>query len=96
MRRKSGYVVGCGAAVAMLSFVASLEVEVAAARTGAEPAPVNRTLKGDRMPLVPGMRSVRPAETRRLSDPKLPDECHAAFDPRRNTFSAEVAGRCLG
>jgi hypothetical protein len=100
MLRKSGYLVGFGGAVAMLSFVGSLEVEVAAARTGVEAAPVvqvapvqaiNRSLKGDRLPLVPGPSSARPTN----GEPKLPDGCHPAMNPPKHAFAPEVPGRCV-
>ena len=94
--RKSGYFVGFGAAVAMLSFIASLEVEVAAADAGVQApmiqtVPVNRTLKGDRLPLILGPSSTRPE----LNEPKLPDGCHAALSPPKHAFSQEVPGRCV-
>jgi hypothetical protein len=94
MGRKSGYVVGFGAAVAMVSLIAGLEVEVAVARTTVQPMPVNRILKGDRLPVAPITRT-GPAQTR-VDEPKLPDGCHAAFSASKNRFSSEVAGRCLG
>jgi hypothetical protein len=96
MQRKSTCIVGLGVAAAMLSFIANLEVEVAVARTGAAPIPVNRALKGDRMPAVTDFSSAQPTAMPRMNDPKLPDECHASFNPKKNLFSAEVAGRCLG
>jgi hypothetical protein len=94
MHRKSGYLIGFGGAVAILSFVGSLEVEVAAARTGAQAAPaqaVDRTLKGDRLPLVPGPSSSRPL----TDEPKLPDGCHPAMNPPKHAFAPEVPGRCV-
>jgi hypothetical protein len=94
MHRKSGYLVGFGGAVAMLSLIASLEIEVAVAHGGAEPVPVNRTLKGDRLTPNSGIQSARPLAPR-AEEPKLPNECHASFNARNNAFSAEVAGRCL-
>ena len=56
MRRNSGYLVGCcGAAFAVASFVIGLEVSSTTAAPSVEqPAPaVNRTLKSDRMPVLP-------------------------------------------
>jgi hypothetical protein len=98
--RKSGYLVGFGGAVAMLSFIASVAVEVAAARGGAQAtsvqaapvqaAPVNRTLKGDRLPLIPG-----PSSAARGNEPKLPEGCHAALSPPKHAFPQEVPGRCV-
>jgi hypothetical protein len=100
MHRKSGYLIGFGGAVAILSFVGSLEVEVAAARAGVQATPVvqggpvqaiNRTLKGDRLPLVPGPTSARPL----TEEPKLPDGCHSAMNPPKHAFAPEVPGRCV-
>jgi hypothetical protein len=100
MRRKSAYLIGFGLAVAMLSFIGSLEIEVAAARSGVQaaplpPVPVNRTLKGDRLPLVPGPSSSRPLTAPELDEPKLPDGCHAAMNPPKHAFAPEVPGRCV-
>jgi hypothetical protein len=94
MHRGSRYLVGFGGAVALLSVIVSLEIEVAAARGGVEPAPINRMLKGDRLSASSGVTSARPLAPR-AGEPKLPDECHATFSARNNTFSAEVAGRCI-
>jgi hypothetical protein len=94
MHRKSGYLIGFGGAVAILSFVGSLEVEVAVARTGVQAAPVqtvDRTLKSDRLPLVPGPSSARPV----TDEPKLPDGCHPAMNPPKHAFAPEVPGRCV-
>jgi hypothetical protein len=105
MRQQFGiWLSGLGAAAAALSIVIAVESEVAAARPGVDPASVNRILKGDRMPLIPGRGAsdVRPSslhprvlETPR-DEPKLPGECSAVFNAKRNTFSTEVAGRCIG
>jgi hypothetical protein len=101
MHRKSGYLIGFGGALAMLSFIGSLEVEVAAARTGVQARPVqaipiNRTLKGDRLPSVPGPSSSRrPLAAPELNEPKLPDGCHAAMNPPKHAFAPEVPGRCV-
>jgi hypothetical protein len=93
-----------GAASAALAIVVAGESEVAAARPGVDPGSVNRVLKGDRLPLTPsrgasdvwpGSLTPRVLETPR-HEPKLPDECTAVFNPKRNTFSTEVAGRCIG
>jgi len=94
MHRKSGYLVGFGGAVAMLSFLGSLEIEVASARTGVQATPmqaVDRTLKGDRLPLVPGPSSARPV----TDEPKLPDGCHSAMNPPKHAFAPEIPGRCV-
>jgi hypothetical protein len=80
----------------MLSFVAGLEVQFALARPslerpGFDPTPVNRSLKGDRLPAIPGPRSENPA-----GQPKLPKGCELSFSSVRNAYANEVAGRCVG
>jgi hypothetical protein len=102
MRQFGIWLSNLGAASAALAIVVAVESEVAAARPGVDPGSVNRVLKGDRLPLTPsrGASDVRPGsltprETPR-HEPKLPDECTAVFNPKRNTFSTEVAGRCIG
>lgn len=100
MQRKS-YVVGFAGAVAMLSLIASLEVEVASASGSAQPAPINRMLKGDRLAPTftksaespaPSIKATQPAA--RAEEPKLPQGCHATFGAR-DIFATEVAGRCV-
>lgn len=94
MRMQRGYLFGgVGVAVAMLSMVAALEAQVATAPLGVDRGTVNRSLKGDRLPLIPGA-GASPVELRRIPEPKLPSGCD---DGRayRGPFSAEVAGRCL-
>lgn len=97
MRRRSEYAFffSLGAAATLGTFVAALEVSVAAMPTvrGIDPASVNRTFKGDRAPALPGAsRSMPERQTR---EPQLPDGCVAAADWRSNIYSVEVAGRCV-
>jgi hypothetical protein len=95
MRRQRGYLYGgLGVAVALLSMVAALEAQVASAPSGVERGSVNRALKGDRLPLIPGATGAVPTELPRAREPKLPDGCDDANAPR-GPFSAEVAGRCV-
>jgi hypothetical protein len=102
MRQSDFYLGGLGALAAILALVISLESEVVAAgRPQVDPgAAVNRVLKGDRLPVIPGRGAsdARPADTRpaEVQQPKLPDECNAIFNAKRNMFSTEVAGRCVG
>jgi hypothetical protein len=100
MQRRS-YLVGFAGAVAMLSLIASLEVEVASANGSAQPAPINRMLKGDRLASTlatsaespsPTLKATAPAA--RAEEPKLPQGCHATFGAR-DIFATEVAGRCV-
>jgi hypothetical protein len=95
--RKSGYLLGFGGAIAMLSMIAGLEVEVAAARGGAEPIAVNRVLKGDRLMADTSMptAAATPRPAMRAGEPQLPNECHASFNIGKSAFAREVAGRCV-
>jgi hypothetical protein len=100
MQRRS-YLVGFAGAVAMLSLIASLEVEVASARGSAQPAPINRMLKGDRLAPTLATSAESRASTlkatapaARAEEPKLPQGCHATFGAR-DIFATEVAGRCV-
>src|SRR3954453_8550166 len=98
MQRRS-YLVGFAGAVAMLSLIASLEVEVASASGSAQPAPINRVLKGDRLAPAftknaefPAPSSTCTEPAARAEEPKLPQGCHATFGARA-VFATEVAGR---
>jgi hypothetical protein len=96
MRHSSGYALcGLGAAATLGMLVAALEVSVAAipVARGVDPASVDRTFKGDRAPALPGASRVVPGLP--TNEPKLPDGCIAAADWRRNSYSAEIAGRCV-
>jgi len=97
MRRQRGYVVGSiGVAVALLSFAVALETEVATAtvRSGIDQSTINRALKGDRLPLIPGTSGAKPAPV--VPEPSLPAGC-ASFhrDAAKNAFLSEVPGRCV-
>jgi hypothetical protein len=78
------------------SFVVSLELLAVATPTAphGNSQHVDRTLKGDRLPLIPdaigaGLR-VRPIR------PALPAECIDAGEAnRKHIYTAEVAGRCV-
>src|SRR5438876_11384976 len=96
MRPQRGYLFGgLGAAVAMLSMVAALEAQVMTARPGVDRGTVNRALKGDRLPLIPGATGASPIELPGAGKPKLPNGCDEDVRASRSPFSAEVAGRCL-
>jgi hypothetical protein len=79
----------------MLAFLAGLEVQYALARPslerpGINPTPINRTLKGDRLPIIPGARGENP-----MGEPRLPRGCEQSFSSVRNAYANEVAGRCV-
>src|SRR5258708_2256226 len=87
-----------GVTVAMLSVVAGLEVQFALARPnadvttlnrGVDPAGVNRSLKGDHLPITLGPRGENP-----VGQLKLPRGCELRFSSTRNAYANEVAGRC--
>jgi hypothetical protein len=96
--RQSRYVLGgAGLATALLSLVAGLEIQLALANATVDvsarafaPTPVNRHLKGDRLPIVPPQRGENPA-----NEPSLPPGCELRFTSVRNAYKNEVAGRCL-
>src|SRR6185312_14879233 len=76
MRHKFGFLVGgMGVAVAMLSFVATLEADVAHPGPRFNPSAVNRTLKGDRLPLIPGATGANPIEGPRGAKSSEPRTC---------------------
>ncbi|MEA2903003.1 MAG: hypothetical protein QOI12_390 [Alphaproteobacteria bacterium] len=83
-----------GVAAAMLSFAIGLEIQDAAARPDPAATSVNRTLKGNRLPLVPTERDASPAM--HMPAPQLPRGCESSFSSLRNAYSNEIAGRCVG
>jgi hypothetical protein len=93
MLRQSRYILGgLGAGVAVLSFAVCLEVTVATARPGVEPAafqhtPLNRALKGNRLrPLsYPDAAPIK----------RMPDGCESSFSAIRKPQASESPGRCI-
>jgi hypothetical protein len=105
MRRNSGYLVGCfGAAFAIASFVIGLEISSTTAAPSVDPtaSSVNRTLKGDRMPLIPGTSrnavngpfQIKAPQTP-ASVPELLDGCEPVISSIGQTPLAKIAGRCV-
>jgi hypothetical protein len=81
-----------GTAVFVVSFVLSLQLSVVTTPTASEAQPqnhVDRTLKGDRLPLIHDTGDAR------LHGPKLPDGCVNAAESPKSIYTSEVAGRCL-
>jgi hypothetical protein len=77
-------------AVCLASFLVVLELSSSAtpAAWRFEPQQVDRTFKGDRLPLKPNDGST--------SYPKLPDGCIAAAEAtNKHIYTAEIAGRCV-
>jgi hypothetical protein len=83
-------------AVALLSVVTGLDIQVATARTGDlskfTPTPVNRTMKGNRLLLAPELAK-QPRQGN--SEPKLPEGCATSAKTARSIFLSEVPGRCV-
>jgi hypothetical protein len=100
MRRNSGYLVGCfGAAFAIASFLIGLEVSSTTAAPSVDPAAssVNRTLKGDRMLLVPGTsrNAVNGPSQIKAPTAELLDGCEPVISSIGQTPLAKIAGRCV-
>jgi hypothetical protein len=84
---------GVGVAVALIAFVTALEVQVSAmpATPAVNPPKIDRSLKSDRLPVVP---ATHPRQ--RSQEPRLPEGCVAATDWRRGEiYAVEIAGRCI-
>jgi hypothetical protein len=106
MRNHSRYLVGCGGAVfAVACFLIGLEVSAttAAPSVGQPASMVDRSLKSDRMPLVP-MRSRNavngPVETNAPAaapapKPRLLDGCEPMVSAIGQSPLAQIAGRCV-
>jgi hypothetical protein len=96
MRHPSRYLIGgLGLAVMIASLLVGLEMQLASARPGVEPSnlngtSINRGLKGDRLPGIPGVRGENPSGA-----PKLPKGCEASYSSARNIYANEIAGRCV-
>jgi hypothetical protein len=86
---------GWGAAAISGMLFAALEGSVAAMPTtrGPDPVSVDRALKGDRSPALPGGSRATPGPPAVV--PKLPHGCIAGAGWRANTHGGEVAGRCI-
>jgi hypothetical protein len=102
MRRHSRLLVSCcGVVFAAASFLIGLEVSantVAPSIESAAPV-INRTLKGDRMPLIPAKsrNAVNGPEIKapRLVKPELLDGCEPVVSAIGQSPLARVAGRCV-
>ena len=105
MLRHPRYFIGCsGAILAIACFLVGLEVSATtAAPSNEKTTPViNRTLKGDRLPLVsssnrnavkgPHEIKIQPAPA---AKPKLLDGCEPVVSAIGQSPLAQVAGRCV-
>jgi hypothetical protein len=95
MRRSSGFFGGyssvtLGTAVAVMSFVATLQLSAAPPFTS-EPM-IDRTNKSDRLPSTPGRTG---ANHTPRSEPALPEGCHSSSEGLHHPFATEVPGRCV-
>jgi hypothetical protein len=103
MQRHSGYFVGCcGAMFAIASFLIGLEVSATTAAPSLDRgAPtVNRTLKSDRMPLIPSKsrNAVNgPLEIKAppIARPELLDGCEPVVSSIGQSPLARIPGRCV-
>ena len=105
MRRNSQYVIsGLGVVVALGFFVIGLEVSASTVGAGATRAPhqVDRTLKGDRLPLIPERARKNavngPIEILAPRAPvrqELPDGCESIVSQIAQSPLAQVPGRCI-
>jgi hypothetical protein len=105
MVRHSGLLVGCaGAMFAVASFLIGLEVSSTAttAAPSVEQTTVNRSLKGDRMQIVPSKsrNAVNgPFEIKAPQSPaalpELLDGCEPVISSIGQTPLAKIAGRCV-
>jgi hypothetical protein len=90
---------GFTGALAMLAIITGLGMSDLTARTGLDPQTVNRTVKGDRLPLAPAFHPDvwrRPVELKAPTpDAKLPDGCEAPVSSIANPELARIAGRCI-
>ena len=98
------FISGCSLLLAIVSIVIGIEVSVATASLGAAPSTeiINRTQKGDRLPVVPALHQNpvnRPPEVnlpRILApDQDLADGCESLASPLAHSPLAQIAGRCL-
>ena len=103
MRRQSGFLVGgLGAAFAVASFLVGLEVSATTAAPSVERAApaINRALKSDRLPLLPGNSGNAvngPVQIKAppTAKPVLLDGCEAIVSVIGQSPLARIAGRCV-
>jgi hypothetical protein len=87
-----------GPALGLGAFVFALQFQVSAMPAmppvlGVDPASINRTLKSDRLPVVPA--AVRLPQ--RAEHPRLPEGCvEASTWDQDAMWDNEVPGRCIG
>jgi len=96
------FISGCSVLLAIVSIVIGIELSVATASSRAAPSTeiINRTQKGDRLPVVPALRQNpvnRPPEVNlaRIPDQDLADGCESLASPLAHSPLAQIAGRCL-
>ncbi len=103
MQRHSQYLAGCGGAVfAVAAFFIGLEISATtAAPSIVQTAPsVNRTLKGNRMPLIPttsrnAVNSPLEIKAPPAPAPKLLDGCEPMISSIGQSPLAQIPGRCV-
>jgi hypothetical protein len=87
-----------GPALGLGAFVFALQFQVSAMPAmppvlGVDPASVNRTFKGDRLPVIPAALQSR----QRVEQPGLPEGCvEASHWNQEAAWDVEIPGRCIG
>src|SRR5215469_2715397 len=96
------FISGCSVLLAIVSIVIGIEVSVATAFSGAAPSTeiINRTQKGDRLPVVSALPQNpvnRPPEVNlpHIPDQDLADGCEPLASPLAHSTLAQIMGRCL-
>jgi hypothetical protein len=83
----------CGVIAFILALQLQLQVSAMPVARGIDPTPIDRTLKSDRLPVVPA--AARPSQ--RSEQPPLPKGCVDLSGWRRDTmYENEIPGRCVG
>jgi hypothetical protein len=105
MRGDAQFLVGgLGVALVLLSAMIGLELSVTTARSGGESSweTVNRTQKGDRLPLVPAFHRNAVNQLLEIKVPRAPntdselaDGCESLVSSLAHSPWANVAGRCV-
>jgi hypothetical protein len=99
MRPHFAYIFGSALGLGLLALVTGLQVSSTAAT--ARPAPqltttaVDRTLKGDRLPLDAAMNESARTRSPAPAGNRLPDGCEATVSPMTQSPLAHIPGRCI-
>jgi hypothetical protein len=94
------FFLACGVTLVAAVVALMLQDLTATARPQAERTLVNRTLKGDRLQVLPPGTRNRPAEldgrrTPAAASPRLPDGCESVVSTIGSSSLSRIAGRCV-